>query len=121
MGLVPSERKLVSYLRVHTKYGFVIIASAVVLVVLLWRFPSVVAVPGLCWRFLCALWHSGITLTTTEKVLLAVAVIYILSPLDVLPDFIPVVGWMDDVAFFYWALGPAIRFTSRWAAAAPVG
>jgi uncharacterized membrane protein YkvA (DUF1232 family) len=28
----------------------------------------------------------------------ALSVAYIVSPLDVLPDFIPVVGWADDLA-----------------------
>jgi len=26
-----------------------------------------------------------------------IAVIYVISPIDLMPDFIPVVGWVDDV------------------------
>jgi uncharacterized membrane protein YkvA (DUF1232 family) len=35
---------------------------------------------------------------------IAVALIYILSPLDLIPDFIPVIGQMDDLAIllFVW-------------------
>jgi uncharacterized membrane protein YkvA (DUF1232 family) len=29
---------------------------------------------------------------------LVIALLYILSPIDVIPDPIPVVGWVDDVA-----------------------
>jgi hypothetical protein len=31
------------------------------------------------------------------------AVIYVLSPLDFLPDFIPIIGWLDDLGVLAWA------------------
>ena len=31
-------------------------------------------------------------------VLIVLAVLYIISPIDFIPDVIPVVGWVDDVA-----------------------
>ncbi len=31
------------------------------------------------------------------------AILYILSPLDLLPDIIPVVGWLDDLGVLAWA------------------
>src|SRR5437762_12504384 len=36
-------------------------------------------------------------LPTAAKVALAAAVVYLLSPIDLIPDFIPVVGILDDV------------------------
>ncbi len=36
-------------------------------------------------------------LPRAAKVALAAALVYLLSPLDLLPDFMPVLGWIDDV------------------------
>lgn len=39
-------------------------------------------------------WKSIVSIIAT--------LIYILSPIDVLPDFLPVVGFTDDVALVFW-------------------
>jgi len=55
--------------------------------------------------------HTGITrrardlwdyvlsgkISGTDKVIVIAALLYIISPLDLIPDVIPVVGWMDDI------------------------
>jgi uncharacterized membrane protein YkvA (DUF1232 family) len=35
--------------------------------------------------------------STAEKVMIVAGLLYLISPLDVVPDFIPVLGWMDDL------------------------
>ncbi len=35
-----------------------------------------------------------------QLVLFALTVIYVLSPIDVIPDVLPVIGWLDDLAIF---------------------
>ncbi len=37
-----------------------------------------------------------------------VAIIYLLSPIDLIPDFIPVFGWMDDAAVITLALSMGV-------------
>ncbi len=39
-----------------------------------------------------------------KRVIIAVlAMLYVISPLDLIPDFIPVVGWLDDLGVLVWA------------------
>jgi len=39
-----------------------------------------------------------------KRVIIAVfAMLYIISPLDLIPDFIPVIGWLDDLGVLVWA------------------
>lgn len=40
----------------------------------------------------------------TKKAIVAGALLYIISPFDLFPDFIPVVGWLDDLGVAGFAL-----------------
>lgn len=40
-------------------------------------------------------------------------VLYLAMPLDVIPDFIPVVGQLDDLVVFALGVGLLVRFTPR--------
>jgi uncharacterized membrane protein YkvA (DUF1232 family) len=44
------------------------------------------------------------------------AAIYILSPIDVIPDFLPLIGWMDDGAVFYFLLKRLMYELGRYGA-----
>ena len=35
--------------------------------------------------------------TTTDKALILGALLYLISPIDAIPDLVPVVGWLDDI------------------------
>ena len=39
-----------------------------------------------------------------KRVIIAVlAMLYVISPLDLIPYFIPVIGWLDDLGVLVWA------------------
>jgi uncharacterized membrane protein YkvA (DUF1232 family) len=44
------------------------------------------------WEYL----NSG-RCSTTDRVLVLGALLYLISPIDAIPDLIPVVGWLDDI------------------------
>lgn len=41
--------------------------------------------------------------TWKRAVIGVLALLYVLSPLDILPDWIPLVGWLDDIGVLAWA------------------
>lgn len=49
------------------------------------------------------------------------AVVYFLSPVDVLPDFIPVLGWLDDFGVLSAAALFMAREVQRYRPGSPVG
>ncbi|WP_431682978.1 YkvA family protein [Kitasatospora sp. KL5] len=46
--------------------------------------------------------------------LAVLSAVYLLSPVDVLPDFIPFVGWTDDTAVLVWFLAGLTRESGRY-------
>lgn len=57
-------------------------------------------------------WHDPETPWAARWVLLA-GVAYVLIPIDFIPDVIPVVGWLDDLAILPAALYVFQRWTAR--------
>jgi uncharacterized membrane protein YkvA (DUF1232 family) len=53
-------------------------------------------------RLWVALRHPGAP--AWLKVATALLVLYVLSPIDLIPDTIPVLGWIDDVAIVSFAI-----------------
>lgn len=62
-------------------------------------------------RDIHALWfavrHPGVP--AIAKVVIGLVVAYALSPIDLIPDFIPVLGWLDDLVLLPLGLWLAIR------------
>lgn len=47
------------------------------------------------------------------------AIVYFLSPIDLIPDFIPVLGWLDDIGVLSAAAMFLVREVQRWSPAPP--
>ncbi len=52
-------------------------------------------------------------LPRTAKIALAAAVVYLLSPIDLIPDFIPFVGYLDDMLLAAVVLDGLLNWVDR--------
>lgn len=68
-----------------------------------WRGKLAVA-----WR----LWRDR-RVPLVPRLLLPAVVLYLLMPIDIIPDFIPVLGQLDDLLVVILALGLFLRLTPR--------
>jgi uncharacterized membrane protein YkvA (DUF1232 family) len=50
---------------------------------------------------------------TTAKLAALLAVLYVVSPIDLIPDFIPVLGWLDDVGMVTLLLSIAYKLLPK--------
>ena len=48
-------------------------------------------------------------MTKTDKIILVIALLYCLSPVDIVPDVIPVAGFLDDLLVVVLALAQVAR------------
>lgn len=48
------------------------------------------------------------------KIALIIGAAYMIWPIDIIPDFIPVIGWMDDGAIFYFLLRRIMTELNRY-------
>ncbi len=55
------------------------------------------------------------------KMLVAGAIVYILMPVDAIPDIAPVVGWLDDIVFLTGALSMLFASAPKAAKTPPPG
>jgi uncharacterized membrane protein YkvA (DUF1232 family) len=49
---------------------------------------------------------------TTAILMLAIA--YVIFPFDIIPDYIPVIGWLDDGLILYLTLRRLVKETQRY-------
>jgi uncharacterized membrane protein YkvA (DUF1232 family) len=44
------------------------------------------------------------SIPTTSLLMIIASIVYFLSPIDLIPDFIPIVGYLDDVTVIGWTM-----------------
>ena len=49
-------------------------------------------------------WDGKFSISKTDMAIIVGAILYVISPIDAIPDFIPVLGWIDDIAVVGWAM-----------------
>jgi uncharacterized membrane protein YkvA (DUF1232 family) len=49
----------------------------------------------------------------TAKFMVLLAILYLISPADFVPDFIPVLGWLDDAGVLALLIGIAYKLLPR--------
>lgn len=60
-------------------------------------------------------WNKGAyKMKFTDILLPAIALIYVLSPIDLIPDFIPVIGALDDLALLAFAIPLLIKEVDKF-------
>lgn len=59
-------------------------------------------------------WKGKFKLSILTILALILAGLYIVSPFDLIPDFIPVVGWIDDGIVFYFLLKRLMHELNRY-------
>lgn len=60
-------------------------------------------------------WKNGIYKIKIIDILLpAIALIYVISPIDLIPDFIPVVGVIDDLAILAFAIPMLLKEVDKF-------
>ena len=52
-------------------------------------------------------------LPRSAKIALAAAVVYLMSPIDLIPDFVPLVGYLDDALLAALVLDGVLNFVDR--------
>jgi len=66
------------------------------------------------WQMLADAFRGDYKLSFFTVIAIGASLIYIIFPLDILPDFIPIVGWIDDGAVIYFLAKRLLREAERY-------
>jgi uncharacterized membrane protein YkvA (DUF1232 family) len=66
------------------------------------------------WQMMREIGHGTYKMSFLTAGVLILALIYIIFPFDLIPDYIPVLGWIDDGVILYLALRRLAKETQRY-------
>lgn len=66
------------------------------------------------WQMLREVLKGSYKMSVLTVVIFVLAIAYVLSPIDLIPDWIPVVGWVDDGFVIYLLLKRLHKETQRY-------
>ncbi len=58
--------------------------------------------------------HGSYRMSVLTMIVAIVSIAYIIWPFDLIPDFIPVLGWVDDGLVLYLLLSRLVKETQRY-------
>ena len=50
---------------------------------------------------------------TAQRVLILMVIVYLLSPIDIIPDAVPVVGWLDDASILLVEIAQFVAYMKK--------
>lgn len=68
----------------------------------------------LIFQMLKAVWKGNYTMRLGTNIAIILTILYVISPIDFLPDFIPVAGWIDDGFIFLFLMKRLLKEAFRW-------
>ena len=66
------------------------------------------------WQMLGDVIHGRYRMSMMTNLALLLSVIYIISPIDLITDFLPLIGWADDGVVFYLLTRRLVSETHRY-------
>ena len=66
------------------------------------------------WQMIREVLSGRYRMSWLTTVVVVVSIAYIIYPFDLIPDFIPVLGWLDDGAVLYLLLWRLVKETHRY-------
>jgi len=66
------------------------------------------------WQMLREVVNGRYKMSWLTTLVAVFAIIYIIFPFDLIPDYIPVLGWIDDALVFYLLLLRLVKETQRY-------
>lgn len=65
-------------------------------------------------NMLRAMWRREYRASWSTRIALLLTLLYVISPIDFIPDFIPVLGWADDGALLYFLLSRLLSEADKY-------